>query len=35
MAGCGEMFERVMGASAPAETKAPVATTAAGPCKEA
>ena len=35
MAGCGEMFERVMGASAPAETKAPVATSTAGPCKEA
>ena len=35
MAGCGEMFERLMGASAPAETKTPVATTAAGPCKEA
>ena len=35
MAGCGEMFERFMGASAPAETKAPVATTTAGPCKEA
>lgn len=36
MAECGEMFERLMGASAPAETKAPVATSAAGPCtKEA
>jgi AhpD family alkylhydroperoxidase len=35
LAGCGEMFKRFMGASAPAETKAPVATTAAGPCKDA
>ena len=36
MAGCGEMFEGLMGASAPAETKAPAATTATGPCtKEA
>jgi AhpD family alkylhydroperoxidase len=35
MAGCGEMFERLMGASAPAETKAPPAMTTAGTCKEA
>jgi AhpD family alkylhydroperoxidase len=37
MAGCREMFERFMPATAPAETnKTPAATTAAGPCtKEA
>jgi AhpD family alkylhydroperoxidase len=35
MAGCREMFERFMPATAPAETnKTPAATTAAGPCKK-
>jgi AhpD family alkylhydroperoxidase len=34
MAGCRRMFEQFVGASAPAETEAPVAATAAGACEK-